>query len=113
MASGLRAPRFGSALVGIVNGEEGRTHMKREHRSLIVWPSLLAVALLAAACSDQTNLNTALKRPSFWVGGEHPCTPRKWTGGGRVHPPTTTKPEPPDRAPPTTPLGTPPIHRQR
>src|SRR2546427_12118396 len=87
MASTLRSLRSGSALVGIVDSEEGRTHMMREHRSLIVWPSLLAVALLAAACSDQTNLNTALKRPSFWVGGEHPCTPRKWTGGGRDDPP--------------------------
>src|SRR3989475_11613095 len=38
MASALRAPRFGSALVGIVTGEEGRAHMMREHRNLIVWP---------------------------------------------------------------------------
>src|SRR3989475_11149549 len=87
MASTLRSLRSGSALVGIVDSEEGRTHMMREHRSLILWPNLLALALLAAACSDQTNLNTALKRPSFWVGGEHPCTPGKWTGGGRRAPP--------------------------
>src|SRR3989449_7719623 len=110
MASTLRSLRSGSALVGIVDSEEGRTHMKREHRSLIVWPSLLAVALLAAACSDQTNLNTALKRPSFWVGGEHPCTPRKWTGGGRDDPATAIKPRSPDRAPGTTPVGTTPIN---
>jgi hypothetical protein len=77
--------------------------MMREHRSLILWPSLLAVALLAAACSDQTNLNTAPKRPSFWVGGEHPCTPGKWTGGGRIDPPTAIDPDPADRAPGTYP----------
>src|SRR2546430_15040182 len=109
MASTLRSRRPGPALVGIADREGGRTHMRREHRSLILWPNLLALALLAAACSDQTNLNTALKRPSFWVGGEHPCTPGKWTGGGRVDPPTTQDPEPPDRAPGTTPLGTTPI----
>src|SRR3989454_8440886 len=110
MASTLRSLRSGSALVGIVDSEEGRTHMMREHRSLIVWPSLLAVALLAAACSDQTNLNTAPRRPSFWVGGEHPCTPGKWTGGGRIHPPNTIHPDPADRAPGTTPVGTTPIN---
>jgi len=110
MASTLRSLRSGSALVGIVDSEEGRTHMMREHRSLILWPNLLALALLAAACSDQTNLNTALKRPSFWVGGEHPCTPRKWTGGGRIDPPTAIDPDPADRAPGTTPVGTTPIN---
>jgi hypothetical protein len=59
--------------------------MMREHTNLIVWPSLLAVGLVAAACSDQTNVSTAPKRPSFWAGGET-CTTQKWTGGGRIDP---------------------------
>ena len=61
--------------------------MIREHGNLIGWSSLLAVALVAAACSDQTRLNTAPRRPSFWQGGASGCTVGKWTGGGRIDPP--------------------------
>src|SRR3989454_12119842 len=60
--------------------------MMREQRNVIVWPSLLAAALVAAACSDQTNLNMAPHRPSFW-GGVEECPTGKWTGGGRMDPP--------------------------
>src|SRR5437879_2228940 len=60
--------------------------MTREHGNRIVWPSLLAVALAAAACSDQTNLNMAPKRPNFWFGPPPVCTAGKWTGGGRIDP---------------------------
>ena len=60
--------------------------MMREQRTVIVWPSLLAAALVAAACSDQTNLNMAPHRPSFW-GGVEECPTGKWTGGGRMDPP--------------------------
>jgi len=61
--------------------------MMREHRSLIVWPSLIAAGLLAAACTDQPNVSMAPKRPSFWVTpGPAECTGGKWTGGGRIDP---------------------------
>src|SRR3989475_8255126 len=86
MASTLRSLRSGSALVGIVDSEEGRTHMMREHRSLIVWPSVIAAGLLAAACTDQPKVSMAPK-PSFWVTpGPAQCTGGKWTGGGRIDP---------------------------
>src|SRR5437773_8108108 len=75
-----------SAPAGIVNSEEGRTHMMREHRRLIVWPSVIAAGLLAAACTDQPKVSMAPK-PSFWVTpGPAQCTGGKWTGGGRIDP---------------------------
>jgi len=87
MASTLRSLRSGSALVGIVDSEEGRTHMMREHRSLIVWPSLIAAGLLAAACTDQPNVSMAPNRPNFWLTPPPAvCTGGKWTGGGRIDP---------------------------
>src|SRR5437773_10879960 len=83
MASTLRALRSGSALVGIVDSEVGRTHMMREHRSLIVWPSLIAAGLLAAACTDQPKVSMAPNRPAFWVvSPPAQCPTGKWTGGG-------------------------------
>src|SRR5436309_15185945 len=89
MASTLRSLRSGSALVGIVDSEEGRTHMMREHRSLIVWPSLIAAGLLAAACSDQPKVSMAANRPAFWVvPPPAQCPTGKWTGGGRIDPPS-------------------------
>jgi len=58
----------------------------REHGNLIVWPSLLAVGLLAAACSDQTKVSMAPK-PNFWVTPPPAqCPAGKWTGGGRIDP---------------------------
>ena len=61
--------------------------MMRNQRNLIVWPSLIGVALLAAACSDQTSLGTAPKRPNFWVTPPPAqCPTGKWTGGGRIDP---------------------------
>src|SRR3989454_6899799 len=87
MASTLRSLRSGSALVVIVDSEEGRTHMKREHRSLIVWPSLIAAGLLAAACTDQPNVSMAPKHPDFWLTPPPAqCPTGKWTGGGRIDP---------------------------
>ncbi len=60
--------------------------MMREHGNLIVWPSLLAVGLLAAACSDQAKVSMAPK-PNFWVTPpEAKCPTGKWTGGGRIDP---------------------------
>src|SRR5437762_13936468 len=89
MASTLRSLRSGSALVGIVDSEEGRTHMKREHRSLIVWPSLIAAGLLAAACTDQPKVSMAPNRPALWVlHRPAQCPTGKWTGGGRIDPPS-------------------------
>src|SRR5216110_2062014 len=97
MASTLRALRSGSALVGIVDSEEGRTHMMREHRSLIVWPSLIAAGLLAAACADQPKVSMAPNRPAFWVvPPPAQCPTGKWTGGGRIDPPRN--PDTPDEA---------------
>ena len=57
----------GVCLARILNSEEGRTHMMREHRNLIVWPSLIAAGLLAAACGDQSKVKLAPMRPKFWV----------------------------------------------
>src|SRR6266705_5969485 len=83
---GLAFAALWSAPAGIVNSEEGRTHMLREHRSLIVWPSVIAAGLLAAACTDQPKVSMAPK-PSFWVTpGPAQCTGGKWTGGGRIDP---------------------------
>src|SRR6266576_4839661 len=97
MASTLRSLRSGSALVGIVDSEEGRTHMKREHRSLIVWPSVIAAGLLAAACTDQPKVSMAPNRPAFWmVPPPAQCPTGKWTGGGRIDPPSN--PDTPDEA---------------
>ncbi|HYT81992.1 MAG TPA: hypothetical protein VEK86_00975, partial [Gemmatimonadales bacterium] len=63
--------------------------MRREHRNLIVWPSLVAAGLLAAACSDQPNVNMAPKPPNFWVTPPPAqCPTGKWTGGGRIDPPS-------------------------
>src|SRR5207249_12317149 len=87
MASTLRSLRSRSALVGIVDSEEGRTHMMREHRSLIVWPSLIAAGLLAASCTDQPKVSMAPNRPNFWLTPPPAaCTGGKWTGGGRIDP---------------------------
>lgn len=88
-----------STLMGIVDSAEGKTHMIREHGTLIVWPSLIAAGLLAAACTDQPNVNMAPKRPSFWVAPP-PCPAAKFTGGGRIDPPHPD-PDPADRAPGT------------
>jgi len=88
-----------SAPAGIVNSEEGRTHMMREHRSLIVWPSLIAAGVLAVACTDQPSVSMAPNRPSFWVAPP-PCPAAKFTGGGRIDPPHPD-PDPADRAPGT------------
>ena len=61
--------------------------MMREHRRLIVWPSVIAAGLLAAACSDQTTKVGVAPNPSFWVTpGPAKCTGGKWTGGGRIDP---------------------------
>src|SRR2546430_14448448 len=87
MASTLRSLRSGSALVGIVDSEEGRTHMMREHRSLIVWPTVIAAGLLAAACTDQPKDSMAPKHPDFWDTPPPPeCVNEKGTGGGRIDP---------------------------
>src|SRR4029077_18173642 len=76
-----------SAPAGIVNSEEGRTHMMREHRSLIVWPSLIAAGLLAAAWTDQPKVSMAPNNPSYWlVPPPAQCPTGKWTGGGRIDP---------------------------
>ena len=83
--------------MGIVDSEEGRTHMKREHRSLIVWPSVIAAGLLAAACTDQPKVSMAPNRPAFWVvPPPAQCPTGKWTGGGRIDPPSN--PDTPDEA---------------
>src|SRR5438046_4587608 len=97
MASTLRSLRSGSALVGIVDSEEGRTHMMREPRILIVWPSLIAAGLLAAAGTDHPKVSMAPNRPAFWVvPPPAQCPTGKWTGGGRIDPPRN--PDTPDEA---------------
>ena len=61
--------------------------MMREHRNLIVWPSLIAAGLLAAACGDQSKVKLAPMRPKFWVTPPPAqCPTGKWTGGGRIDP---------------------------
>ncbi len=61
--------------------------MMREHRSLIVWPSVIAAGLLAAACTDQPKVSMAPNRPAFWVvPPPAECPTGKWTGGGRIDP---------------------------
>src|SRR5438128_6627671 len=83
---GLAFAALWSAPAGIIKSEEGRTHMMREHRSLIVWPSVIAAGLLAAACTDQPKVSMAPK-PSVWVTPRPAqCTGGKWTGGGRIDP---------------------------
>jgi hypothetical protein len=66
--------------------------MTRDQRNGIVWPSLIAVGLVAACNPDQTSVNTAPRRPSLW-GGVQFCTPGKWTGGGRMDPPNPDFPD--------------------
>src|SRR5213594_1086032 len=76
-----------SVPAAIVNSEEGRTHMMRERGTLIVWSSLIAAGLLAAACTDQPNVSMAPNRPNFWLTPSPAvCTGGKWTGGGRIDP---------------------------
>lgn len=79
--------------------------MIREHGTLILLSSVVASGLLAVACSDNANLNTAPKQPAFWFGGEQHCSPGKFTGGGRIDPPMHTDPDAADWAPGTTPPG--------
>jgi len=87
MASTLRSLRCGQHRRDSSNSEEGRTHMMREHRSLIVWPSVIAAGLLAAACTDQPKVSMAPNRPAFWVvPPPAECPTGKWTGGGRIDP---------------------------
>ena len=63
--------------------------MMRERGTLIVWSSVIAAGLLAAACTDQPNVNMAPNRPSFWVTPPPAqCVTGKWTGGGRIDPPS-------------------------
>src|SRR2546428_441631 len=54
-STGWHRPCVGRAVVstGENRQQRGGQHMMREHRSLIVWPSLIAAGLLAAACTDQ------------------------------------------------------------
>ncbi len=63
--------------------------MLREHKTLVVWPGLVLAGLMAAACSDQTNVNKmAGIKPSFWASPPPAqCVTGKWTGGGRIDPP--------------------------
>src|SRR5207249_6083896 len=87
MASTLRSLPCGQHRRESSNSEEGRTHMMREHRSLIVWPSVIAAGLLAAACTDQPKVSMAPNRPNFWVTPPPAeCVTGKWTGGGRIDP---------------------------
>jgi hypothetical protein len=52
-----------------------------------VLPGLVAAGLLAAACSDQPNLNMTPQRPNFWLTPPPAqCVTGKWTGGGRIDP---------------------------
>ena len=82
--------------------------MMREHGALIVWPSLLAAGLLAAACTDQRNVNMAPQKPNFWASPPPAqCPTGKWTGGGRIDPPSnpdledeTSGGQPPRYSPP-------------
>jgi hypothetical protein len=61
-------------------------------RHLSVLASAVAGALALVACSDQTNVTTVPKRPSFW-GGVTECVTGKWTGGGRMDPPNPDVPD--------------------
>src|SRR3989449_8714121 len=88
MASALRPPRCGQPRRESSTARRAE-RMMREHRSLSVWPSLIAAGLLAVACSDQPNVSMAPKRPSFWVTPPPAqCPTGKWTGGGRIDPPS-------------------------
>ena len=59
--------------------------MSQEHKHWSVVPGLLVVALLAACNQDGlTPDRSRLGKPSFKERA--PCTPGKWTGGGRIDP---------------------------
>src|SRR6059058_6381360 len=86
MASALRPPHGGQHRREWTTARRAE-RMMREHRSLIVWPSLIAAGLLAAACTDQPKVSMAPNRPNFWVTPPPAeCVTGKWTGGGRIDP---------------------------
>src|ERR1051326_404501 len=69
------------------SAEEERTHMLPRLKYPTVLPSLVAAGLLAAACSDQPNVNMTSQRPNFWLTPPPAqCVTGKWTGGGRIDP---------------------------
>jgi hypothetical protein len=51
-------------------------------------PSVAAAALLAAACQDSRPLTSVARKPNFWAGPPPNCPAGKWTGGGRIDPPS-------------------------
>ena len=59
----------------------------RNLRLLSTLGAAAVVALVAAACSDQTTKVGMAPKPSFWLTpGQAQCTGGKWTGGGRIDP---------------------------
>ncbi len=59
--------------------------MLQEHKHWSVVPGLLVVALLAACNQDRLSPDRSLLgKPS--LKERQPCTPGKWTGGGRIDP---------------------------
>jgi hypothetical protein len=61
--------------------------MTPRHQNFIVAPGLLAVGLIMAACQDSPTPTATANRPNFWQGVSQ-CTVGKWTGGGRIDPPS-------------------------
>src|SRR5438046_4748679 len=96
-----KAPRLAPVLPG-ASPQESRAEDPARRRSMLTHTILrfgagVAAGLLAVACSDQPNVNMAPKRPSFWVTPPPAqCPTGKWTGGGRIDPPSN--PDTPDEA---------------
>lgn len=61
--------------------------MMQAHKRVVV-PGLLTVALVVTACQDSVPPTSVANKPSFWAGPPPSCVTGKWTGGGRIDPPS-------------------------
>src|SRR6266705_5573344 len=88
-----KAPRLAPVLPR-ASPQESRVDDPARRRSMLTHTILrfgpgLAAGLLAVACSDQPNVDMAPKKPNFWASPPPAqCPTGKWTGGGRIDPPS-------------------------